>query len=330
MVRSYTKENPDYVDYRTREPEHKGGFWSWLLGEEPTPTGEYGTYDTSLASGYTIVTVTVDEIHADAVVGIIDQHGPTDIHEHAAEQSGVGHDYASSAMTDRADHVAPGVTTSETAAGKKEEVIPLAEEELQVGKRTVDRGATTKLGTRSPGDLAAYDHYDAEEIEPGTPSSDSSDLCPLELVISRIQVTTMEHGGSRPGAGRPRGSEGAATKARRVAKREISAKVVTQFQIDHPDGFQGDSIDFLRCIYRNPDLDLLVRIDAAKSNHCASCFVDSTLQCNGSCIMDITCNSLAVWASSRATKGGEQVRAPSPSSCHSARFDAGIGDPSGN
>jgi uncharacterized protein (TIGR02271 family) len=143
MVRSYTKENPDYVDYRAREPEHKGGFWSWLLGEEPTPTGEYGTYDTSLASGYTIVTVTVDEIHADAVVGIIDQHGPTDIHEHAAEQSGVGQDYTSSAMTDRADYVAPGATTSETTAGKEEEVIPLAEEELQVGKRTVDRGTTT-------------------------------------------------------------------------------------------------------------------------------------------------------------------------------------------
>ena len=28
-------------------------------------------------------------------------------------------------------------------AGKEEEVISLAEEELQVGKRTVDRGATT-------------------------------------------------------------------------------------------------------------------------------------------------------------------------------------------
>jgi len=57
-----------------------GRITGWCVS---TPTGEYGTYDTSLASGYTIVTVTVDEIHADAVVGIIDQHGPTDIHEHA-------------------------------------------------------------------------------------------------------------------------------------------------------------------------------------------------------------------------------------------------------
>ena len=36
-----------------------------------------------------------------------------------------------------------------------------------------------------------------------------------------------------------------------------------QFEIDHPNAFQGDSIDFLRCIYRDPDLDLAVRIDAA-------------------------------------------------------------------
>jgi uncharacterized protein (TIGR02271 family) len=152
MVRSYTKENPDYVDYRAREPEQKGGFWAWLLGEEPTRTAEYGAYDTSLASGYTVVTVTVDEIHADAVVGIVSQHRPSEIHGHAAEQSGGGQNYASAAMadrvdssatSDRADYVAPGGGNSETAAGKEEEVIPLAEEELQVGKRTVDRGTTT-------------------------------------------------------------------------------------------------------------------------------------------------------------------------------------------
>ena len=35
VVRSYTKEDPDYTGYRAREPEHQGGFWSWLLGEEP-------------------------------------------------------------------------------------------------------------------------------------------------------------------------------------------------------------------------------------------------------------------------------------------------------
>jgi uncharacterized protein (TIGR02271 family) len=162
VVRSYTKEDPDYTGYRKREPERKGGFWSWLLGEEPSYTSEYDAYDTSLASGHTVVTVTVDEVHADAAVGILSQHGPREIHEHEHEggmsgtaqptyegpavavgQPAVGQDYASAAGTDRADYAAPGVSSSEPAAGKTEEVIPLAEEELRVGKRTVDRGTTT-------------------------------------------------------------------------------------------------------------------------------------------------------------------------------------------
>jgi uncharacterized protein (TIGR02271 family) len=63
--------------------------------------------------------------------------------EHVVGQSAVAQDNASSAMTDRADFVAPGVSSAEVAAGEQEEVIPLAKEELQVGKRTIDRGTTT-------------------------------------------------------------------------------------------------------------------------------------------------------------------------------------------
>ena len=58
-----------------------------LFGEEPTQTQEYGAYDTSLASGHTVVTVTVDEVHADAVMGILNQHGPHDIHEQTSGAS---------------------------------------------------------------------------------------------------------------------------------------------------------------------------------------------------------------------------------------------------
>jgi len=150
MIRSYTKEDPDYSGYTAREPQRKGGFWAWLLGGEPGYTTEYDAYDSSLASGHTVVTVTVDEVDADAVIGIINQHRPSDIHEHAAGSSDIAQEHASSAMTDNADYVAPvtggsaPVTGgSATAVGKEEEVIPLAEETLQVGKRTVDRGTTT-------------------------------------------------------------------------------------------------------------------------------------------------------------------------------------------
>ena len=139
-IKSYSKDEPSYQEYRTREPEHQGGFWSWLIGEEPTQTQEYGAYDTSLASGHTVVTVTVDELHADAVMGILNQHGPRELHEQA---SGGSETYQTGAYP-----AARTASTSRVNGGKDEEdedeeVIPLAEEELQVGKRTVDRGTTS-------------------------------------------------------------------------------------------------------------------------------------------------------------------------------------------
>src|ERR1700733_2572652 len=134
-IKSYSKDEPSYQEYRTREPEHQGGFWSWLIGEEPTQTQEYGAYDTSLSSGHTVVTVMVDELHADAVMGILNQHGPRELHEQA---SGGSETYQTGAHP-----AARTASTSRVNGGKEdededEEVIPLAEEELQVGKRTVD------------------------------------------------------------------------------------------------------------------------------------------------------------------------------------------------
>jgi hypothetical protein len=75
-----------------------------------------------------------------------------------------------------------------------------------------------------------------------------------------------DHGGRRPGAGRPKGADSPHTKLRRAAVREVKAKAIAQLKIEHPaDAFDGDSIDFLRCVYRNPDFDISVRIDAAKA-----------------------------------------------------------------
>jgi uncharacterized protein (TIGR02271 family) len=135
-IKSYSKDEPAYQDYRGRHPEHQGGFWSWLIGEEPTQTQEYGVYDTSLASGHTVVTVTVDELHADAVIGILNQHKPHEIHE---QTSGASATY----QTDTAAYPAARPLNTSAVTGKEEQVIPLAEEQLQVGKRTVDRGTTS-------------------------------------------------------------------------------------------------------------------------------------------------------------------------------------------
>ena len=136
-IKSYTQDEPTYREYRTRQPEHQGGFWSWLIGEDPAQTQQYGAYDTSLASGHTVVTVTVDEVHADAAMGILNQYGPHDIHE---QTSGASETYrtSTSAYPAAQPTLTPGAT-----GDQEEQVIPLAEEELQVGKRTVDRGTTS-------------------------------------------------------------------------------------------------------------------------------------------------------------------------------------------
>jgi hypothetical protein len=47
------------------------------------------------------------------------------------------------------------------------------------------------------------------------------------------------------------------------ARREAARQVVAQFQVDHPDAFPGDAVSLLQCVYKNPDLPLEVRIDAA-------------------------------------------------------------------
>ena len=143
-IKTYTKDEPTYQEYRTRQPEQQGGFWSWLIGEEPTQTQDYGAYDTSLASGHSVVTVTVDEVHADAAMGILNQHGPHDIHEQTSgvhgQTSGASETYQTGTAALPATQAA---TRSGVTSGKEEQVIPLAEEELQVGKRTVDRGTTS-------------------------------------------------------------------------------------------------------------------------------------------------------------------------------------------
>src|SRR5215469_2194476 len=70
-----------------------------------------------------------------------------------------------------------------------------------------------------------------------------------------------EWGGRRSGAGRPRGSRNPNTKARR----EASQQIARQFQIDNPDAFPGDAVSLMQCIYRDPNQDLAVRLDAAKA-----------------------------------------------------------------
>jgi uncharacterized protein (TIGR02271 family) len=76
------------------------------------------------------------------VVSILERHHPIDIDERVASY---GEDSAETAATNTKDYRATSgaaIPARDTAAGKGEERLQLAEEQLNVGKRLVNRGTT--------------------------------------------------------------------------------------------------------------------------------------------------------------------------------------------
>jgi uncharacterized protein (TIGR02271 family) len=139
-----------------------GGFWAWLLGEEPTEatrsaySDDEEWYDQRTQAGNTVLSVMVHEdaqIHQ--VVTILDSHHPIGMEENTEEstaesRSAGGQDALVSSPSGGMGSSDPTPVTGgmrvpvpETLpAPDREEVIPLAEEKIEIGKRTVDRGTT--------------------------------------------------------------------------------------------------------------------------------------------------------------------------------------------
>jgi uncharacterized protein (TIGR02271 family) len=109
------------------------GFWSSLLGGEPDH--DTAVYDRSLESGSSVVTVRVPGEHVDGVTRILERHDPIDIDERAAS---FGLD------ANRTIPATVGEPVSHEAALRDgdEQVIPLSEEQLTIGKRLINRGTT--------------------------------------------------------------------------------------------------------------------------------------------------------------------------------------------
>jgi uncharacterized protein (TIGR02271 family) len=124
-----------------------GGFWAWLLGEEDGIEAQraryprdHEFYERGMNAGRAVVGVTLtDRLQADRAATILEDHHPIRIDEdtHEQEQSlSAAGDRPREPITPEVSAVARG-STSDT-----EEVIPLKEEQVEVGKRTVDRGVT--------------------------------------------------------------------------------------------------------------------------------------------------------------------------------------------
>lgn len=112
------------------------GFWASLFGtderdysRDQTFTRDRGVYDSTIGSGGAVVSVRVEDIERDGdrVMMILEQHHPVDVEERATTQS--------------TSYAATPISGS-TATTGADETLQLAEEELSVGKRVVNRGTT--------------------------------------------------------------------------------------------------------------------------------------------------------------------------------------------
>jgi hypothetical protein len=112
------------------EPEGSGGFWSWLFGDVESESGrgfadeESQYYTEGLTRGETLVVVTTADGHAERVRQLMERRGAQDVQAHAAGEARAAQ---------------PPSATREGATGA-EEVVPVVDEQVRVGKRTVQRG----------------------------------------------------------------------------------------------------------------------------------------------------------------------------------------------
>lgn len=138
------------------------GFWA-SLGDLFMPDEDRYAYSEGIRRGGILVTAQVEDSHTDRAMDVLEEHGAVDLDQR--EQSwraegwpgyqageaagyatygqdavlGAGGNAASGATAARSTTTGAAATGGEVRAGG-EEVIPLAEEKLRVGKREVDRG----------------------------------------------------------------------------------------------------------------------------------------------------------------------------------------------
>jgi uncharacterized protein (TIGR02271 family) len=122
-------------------------FFGSMTGAEES---DHQYYAQGVSQGGVLVAVTVPDSRADDAMDVLDQCGATEIEDGAGTTTGVssGTTGASTGTTARTAGAIPATTTvgggavsgRDTLAGTGEQAIPVVQEELQVGKRAVQRG----------------------------------------------------------------------------------------------------------------------------------------------------------------------------------------------
>ena len=131
-----------------------GGFWAWLLGEEPgaettrSLSLDEQAYEQHAQAGKAVISVLVeDDAKIHQAVTLITAHHPIEMEEQTEELNAesspeTGPGYSPHAGLAGSTAESSGVAAQAKPSSGTEEVIQLAEENLAIGKRTVDRGTT--------------------------------------------------------------------------------------------------------------------------------------------------------------------------------------------
>ena len=146
------------------------GFWASLFGGEPDH--DTAVYDRSVQGGSSVVTVRVPDEHVARVMQILETHNPVDIDERASSYG------LTQTTTATALPAAAPVRPAATAAGAG--TIQLAEEQIAVGKRVVNRGGTRirRFVVETPVEQQVTLHEEKVSVErrpvtDGRPATDS-------------------------------------------------------------------------------------------------------------------------------------------------------------
>jgi uncharacterized protein (TIGR02271 family) len=108
------------------------GFWE-ALKDMFFPDEDRAIYAEGLRRGGYMVTVQTDSAHYDTAIGIMDDEGTVNLDERAESWRKEG-------WTGSAQFPGRSTGTAHAGTGKEEEVIPVTEEQLRVGKREVSHG----------------------------------------------------------------------------------------------------------------------------------------------------------------------------------------------
>jgi stress response protein YsnF len=116
----------DPASIQATQPAHEGGFLDWLFGDAPD---EHRTwYKENLNSGRTALSVHVRDNEFERVQGILEECNPVDI-----DDEGLPSTIAAASVG------VQSAPTSGVRPANEDTVIPIVEEELEVGKRQTER-----------------------------------------------------------------------------------------------------------------------------------------------------------------------------------------------